>query len=120
MHKRVVALIRSNADRMRFVKEESRFGETVSWMAKRVPPEIRWSGSTTIRLAHQREPRREIILVANPSAAAVQGELVCAFGGRVSIWNPETGEVSEAGTREGGEAVAVAIPADSARFVVFE
>jgi hypothetical protein len=119
MHKRVVALIRSNADRMRFVEEESRFGETVSWMAGQVPPEIRWNGAAAVRLAHQREPTREIILVANPGAAAAGGELVCAFGGSVSIWNPETGEIREAGTRKRGEAVSVAVPADSARFVVF-
>ena len=62
---------------------------------------------------------REMILVANPSAAVAGGELVCDFGGSVSIWNPETGEIREAGTRKRGEAVDVAVPADSARFVVF-
>ena len=84
------------------------------------PPVIRWNGPRALRLAHQREPGREIVLVANPNGAAVQGDLVCAFGGSVSVWNPETGEIREAGTRKRGEAVAVAVPADSARFVVLE
>jgi len=88
MRKRAQALIALHADRTRFVEQEDRFGETVNWMAERVAPEIRWNGPRAVRLAHQREPGREIVLVANPSAAAVQGELACAFGGRVSIWNP--------------------------------
>ena len=71
-------------------------------------------------MAHQREPGREIVLVANPSEAVLQGTLVCAFGGSASVWNPETGEIRETGARKPGEAVAVAVPADSARFVVFE
>jgi len=120
MRKRAKALIASYADRTRFVKEESRFGETIKWMAKKVPPEISWDGPTAVRLAHQREPGREIILVANPSGAAVQGKLVCSFGGSVSVWNPETGEIHGVKKRKRGEAVAVAVPADSARFVVFE
>jgi len=120
MRKRAKALMTSHADRARFVEEEDRFGETVNWMAKRAPPVIRWNGPRAVRLAHQREPGREIVLVANPNGAAVQGDLVCAFGGSVSVWNPETGEIREAGTRKRGEAVAVAVPADSARFVVLE
>lgn len=120
MRKRAETLMTSFADRTRFVEEEDRFGETVNWMAKRAPPVIRWNGPRTVRLAHQREPGREIVLVANPSDAAVQGDLACAFGGSVSIWNPESGEIRETGTRKRGEAVAVAVPADSARFVVLE
>jgi len=84
------------------------------------PDDPRWNGPTAVRLAHQREPGREIVLVANPSAAAVQGNVVCGFGGSVSVWNPETGEIRGAGKRKPGKAIAVAVPADSARFVVFE
>jgi len=120
MRKRVEALMASHADHTRFVAAEEQFGEAINWMAKRVPPVIHWSGPDTVRLAHQREPGREIILVANPSAAAVQGRLVCAFGGSASVWNPETGEVRGIGQRESAQEVAIAVPADSARFVVFE
>ena len=119
MRKRAEVLIASHADRTRFVKEETRFGQTVRWMAEQVPPRIRWNGPRSIRLAHQREPRRDIILVANPSAAAAQGELACTFGGSVSVWDPETGKIRAVGRREPGQAVAVAVPADSARFVLF-
>ena len=120
MRERAEALLASHAGRTRFIEEERRFGETVKWMAKQVPPVIRWDGPDGVRLAHQREPGRNIILVANPSPAAAQGKLVCTFGGNVSIWNPETGEIRGTGKRKSGEAVSVAVPADSARFVVFE
>ena len=77
-------------------------------------------GPAAVRLAHQREPGREIILVANPSAKGATGELVCAFGGNVSVWNPETGEIQEFGVRKDGANHRVSVPADSARFVVFD
>ena len=120
MRKRAEALMASHTERTQFVKTESNFGQTVKWMAKQVPPVIRWNGQAAVRLAHQRESGREIILVANPSGAAVQGKLVCAFGGGVSVWNPETGKIREVGKRKPEEAVDVAVPEDSARFVVFE
>jgi hypothetical protein len=120
MRKRAEALMASHSERTRFVKTESRFGQTVKWMAEQLPPVIRWNGQKAVRLAHQRESGREIILVANPSAAAVQGKLACAFGGGVSVWDPETGKIRKVGKRKPGEAVDVAVPADSARFVVFE
>jgi len=120
MRKRAEGLIAAHGDRTRFVKDEGHFGETMKWMAKQVPPELRWNGPAGVRLAHQREPGREIIMLANPSALDAEGELVCGFGGSVSIWNPETGEIQDAGTKASGQAVFVAVPADSARFVVFE
>jgi len=120
MRKRAEALITSHADHTRFVEEHSRFGEIADWMAKQVPAEISWDGPAAVRLAHQREPAREIILVANPSAENAEGELVCAFGGSVSIWNPEDGEIQEVGRKASGQAVSVEVPTDSARFVLFE
>lgn len=120
MHKRAKGLIRLLGNHARCVEEKSRFGETVDWMAKQVMSEIRWHGPRAVRLAHQREPGREIILIANPSAADAEGKLACRFAGNASIWNPETGERQEVGMKASGEAISIVVPADSARFVVFE
>jgi len=120
IHERAKTLLATYADRTQFVESASHFGETMAWMANRVRPQVRWNGSRAVRVAHQREPDREIILIANPSAAPVQGELACAFGGNVSIWNPETGEIRDLGTRKPSEEIGVQIPVDSARFLVFE
>ena len=54
------------------------------------------------------------------SDAAAQGQLVCAFGGSVSVWNPETGEIQNVGAKKGGAALDVSVPADSALFVVLD
>jgi hypothetical protein len=120
VRRRADILLASHADRARLVTDERRFGETVEWMAERVPPVLRWNGPAAVRVAHQREPGRDIILVANPGAAAAQGSLACAFGGSVSVWDPETGKIQDAGISRPGEAVVIAVPADSARFLVFE
>jgi hypothetical protein len=58
------------------------------------------------------------VLCANPAAGPAAGQLSVPAGGRVSVWDPETGRVEEAGVVANGEPVAVSIPAESARFVV--
>ena len=73
-----------------------------------------------MRIAHQREATRDILLLANPSATPVAGALLCGFGGDMLVWDPETGRVSEEGAKNRGEPLTVAIAADSARFVMFE
>ncbi len=120
MRKRAESLIAAHAENARFVKDERHFSETVNWMEKRVSPELRWNGPASVRLAHQREPGREIIMIANPGAVDAEGELACGFGGSVSIWNPETGEIQDIGTKASGQPASITVPADSARFVVFE
>jgi hypothetical protein len=40
--------------------------------------------------------------------------------GRASLWNPETGEVSETGPVAIHAAVPIAVPGESARFLVIE
>jgi hypothetical protein len=68
----------------------------------------------------RREAEREILLVANPGAAAAAGDLMVPRGGAVSIWDPETGTVGHVGARALGEFVSLEVPAESARFVVVE
>jgi hypothetical protein len=65
----------------------------VDWMAARVPPAVRWNGPDSVRLMWRQEAEREILLVANPGAAAAAGDLMLPRGGAVSIWDPESGTV---------------------------
>ena len=120
IHQRAKYLLAAHGDRTRVVQDEALFEKTAEWMAQQVPPEIRWDGPAAIRLAHQRESEREIILLANPSEADAAGKFTCAFGGEASLWNPETGEVAALGKLKSGQAIDITIPADSARFVIFE
>ena len=117
---RAEQLMNKYSGRSRFLEEEGNFNELVNWMTENVLPEIQWDGSSAVRIAHQREPGREIVLIANPSVSEVQGKLQCRFGGRVSVWNPENGAIREVGARKPGEVITLEIPGDSARFVVFE
>ena len=85
-----------------------------------LPPVLEWHGSKGVRLAHQREAGRDIIMLANPSNSDAEGELVCALKGNASIWNPETGEIEQLGASPASVAIQISIPSDSARFVLFE
>ena len=61
-----------------------------------------------------------MILIANPDKAAVTGRLSVPSSGTASEWNPETGSVKERGEITRGEAVGLAVPGESARFLVIE
>jgi hypothetical protein len=114
------ALLSAGRERTRHVTELDDLGKLIGWMADRVPPALHWYGPSSVRIMRRQEPVREIVLVANPSPENAQGDLTAAFAGEVSLWNPETGAGDSLGWRKGGQAVAVHVPADSARFVVFE
>lgn len=118
MKTRAEALIADHPENVLAVREPTLLGQMIDWMAARVPPVVQWEGPATIRVARQRGPGLDIVMIANPSASPVSGSLSCAFGGDVSVWNPEDGEILEVGTRTGGTAVPLVVPADSARFVV--
>ena len=96
------------------------FDDLVGWMVKKVPPSLHWNGPSCVRMMRRQEPGRDILLVANPSAEDAEGHLTTKFAGEVSLWNPETGVVDNLGWRISGQAIDLNIPADSARFIVFE
>lgn len=120
IRKKAEALLASAKDRTRHMPELEDFGELISWMAEKVHPVIRWDGSSAVRVMHLHEAEREVILIANPSAEDAEGSLITEFAGKVSLWNPETGVIENMGRRERAEAIALLVPADSARFIVFE
>lgn len=107
-------------DQVKFVADDAQLGEVVTWMDGVLPPVLEWHGSKGVRLAHQREAGRDIIMLANPSNSDAEGELVCALKGNASIWNPETGEIEQLGASPASVAIQISIPSDSARFVLFE
>jgi hypothetical protein len=114
------ALLAAARERTRHVAELDKLGELIGWMAGRIPPALHWHGPSGVRIMRRQEPDRDIVLVANPSAGDAKGNLTAAFAGEVSLWNPETGAADRLGWRNEGQAVAVHVPADSARFVVIE
>lgn len=120
IRKKVKALLASAEDRTRHMPELEDFDELISWMAEKVHPVIRWDGSSAVRVMYLHEAEREVILIANPSAEDAEGSLITEFAGKVSLWNPDTGVVENMGRRERAEAIALLVPADSARFIVFE
>jgi hypothetical protein len=101
-----------------YVPVTAGLGGLVRWLNERAAPVLAWNGPSGVRVLHRREPGREIVLCANPAAGPAAGQLSVPAGGRVSVWDPETGRVEEAGVVANGEPVAVSIPAESARFVV--
>ena len=89
-------------------------------MSRLIPAEVRWVGPSSVRIMRRTETDRDIVIVANPSNEDSQGTLNTTFGGQVSVWNPETGVVSNVGQCAAGQPVPLHIPADSARFAVWE
>jgi len=108
------------SDRVIHVKETMNLPSAVEWITGLVPQETTWNGEDVVRLAHQREENRDIIIIANPSMTDASGQLACSFKGKVSIWNPEDGSVEEIGTVKSGQGIEVSIPGNSARFVVVD
>lgn len=107
-------------DNVRFVKDTTALPSLVNWIVKEVPPEIEWNGPDVVRLAHQRESMRDIIMIANPSMEDASGVMMCRLAGEASIWNPEDGSITEAGIKSPDEEISVSVPANSARFLVLE
>ncbi len=113
-------LLASARERTRHVAQLDDLGEMISWMAARVPPPVVWNGPSSVRIMCRHEPGRHIVLLANPSAEGAEGTLTATFTGEVSLWNPETGVVKNMDWRKSRQAVALLLPADSARFIVVE
>lgn len=102
------------------MKETEELTPVLSSITQEIPPAVDWKGTGLVRLAHQRETERDIIMIANPSMEDASGGLMCRFAGEASIWNPEDGTITEAEARNPGEEISVSVPANSARFAVFE
>ena len=107
-------------DNVIHVQETDGLPSAVEWITGKVQQETTWQGEDVVRLAHQREANRDIIIIANPSLTDASGELACSFKGKASIWNPEDGSVVEIGTVKSGQGIEVNIPGNSARFVVVD
>ena len=118
MLKAAKALLTEN--NVRHISKTNELSSAVDWIAMEVPPEIEWEGAGVVRLAHQREPGRDIILIANPSIEDASGKLRCRFSGEVSVWNPEDGTISELGAKEAGDNIKVSVQSNSARFVILK
>lgn len=120
MTRRTRNLIETFPSRVLHVPSPQALPELVEWAERRVPPVLRWEGPASVRLLHRREPRRDIILVANPDKAAVDGQLAVPSAGMASRWNPETGAVEKLGHVVQHESVSLQVPGESARFLVIE
>ena len=94
--------------------------DVISWIDQRVPRLVRWEGPSDVRLLHRHEPGRELLLVANPGQNMAEGTLTAPCPGTASLWDLETGNVQVFGPVEQGAAIPLAVPAESARFVVVE
>jgi hypothetical protein len=81
---------------------------------------VRWEGPTEVRLLHRQEPGRDLLLVANPSHRAAEGRVTAPCQGTASLWDPETGDVRMISPPAAGAAFSLTVPAESARFLVFE
>lgn len=94
--------------------------DAIAWMAASVPPVLTWKGPRTIRVLHRQEPGRDTVLLANPSNEDASGALTLDAEGMASEWNPETGVVASRGAVDAGAALAVTVPAQSARLMLIE
>ena len=92
----------------------------VPWIDRHVPPAVNWDGSSAVRMLRRREPGRDILLIANPSDKAASGHVTAPGAGEASQWDPETGMTQSLGRVTVGQAVALEIPAESARFLLIE
>jgi hypothetical protein len=118
MQKRAKALL-TNKNVIHFQGTDD-MSMAVKWIISEIPQEFKWQGEDVVRMAHQREENRDIIMIANPSLTDASGQLNCSFKGKASIWNPEDGSVTDIGPVKSGSEIQVSIPGNSARFVVFE
>ena len=101
-------------------QNRERLDRMVTWIAQRCPADLEWNGTESVRMLRRMEGDRWIVYLANPSETPAEGTLTLRTTGTISLWNPETGDVSEIGPITPESRTSLSIPADSARCVVLE
>jgi hypothetical protein len=120
MMQEATALTASGSGRIRHMQDLGKFEELMEWVMKEVPPNVKWEGPSTVRVTQRQDGDQSIIMVANPSAEDALGSLITNFPGEVSLWDAETGKVKAIDKRKNSNTIEVQVPANSARFLVFE
>jgi hypothetical protein len=116
----VATVLRTFPQQTLHVSSEHACTDAVTWIDSRVPRLVRWEGPAEVRLLHRQEPGRDLLLVANPSQRAAEGRVTAPCQGTASLWDPETGDVRMISSPAAGAAFSLTVPAESARFLVFE
>jgi hypothetical protein len=114
------SLLSSFPERTVRITDAAQIKMLLDWLNTHAPGSIKWDGPEGVRLLQRREPGRTMVLLANPGKTQAEGRLTVPTVGRASLWNPETGEVSETGPVAIHAAVPIAVPGESARFLVIE
>lgn len=88
------------------------------WIVQREHPDFRWQGDNRGRLQVKRDGRSLVLVLANPSPAAIEGELASRLEGLRDgrIWNPETGASAPLDSLP----CVVHLPAKTARVITFD
>lgn len=120
MTRQAEALLAKYAERTQHVADLEGLHGLIDWMNGQVAPILAWDGTPSVRVLHRREAGQEFVLLANPGKAPASGALAVPAAGTVSVWDPETGTSETGKAMEQGGRIDVAIPAESARFVVIE
>jgi hypothetical protein len=120
MTQKAEALFTSGGDQMYHASHLSELSDLIAWMGRKVTPVLQWTGHPGVRMLHRRGDHRDIFLLANPGLVDAPGALSIQIEGQVSIWDAEDGSIEPLGKLRPGETLEMRIPAESARFVVFE